>query len=204
VRRNIVRSMTVLAAATALAACGETDLVPGELNEAEAEDLAGVLMLATFDATSEQPTPAPVGPAAAPFVYQGSVENVVDCPLGGSVAVAADIVIEGDTESEAATVDYSMTQVHQECGVVSEQDREFVLYGAPGLELDLVVATNGLGVVEWAGAVTGTVDWETDGREGTCEVALEFDARLEEGVSLDASMAGVVCGFEVSRSLSVG
>jgi hypothetical protein len=203
VRTYFVRSVTVLVAGVAFAACGETDPIPSELTEAEAEDLAGVLMLATFDATSGESGLAPAGPAATPYTYDASLSTDVQCPLGGVVAVTADVTVEGDTESEAATVDYSMTQVHDGCGVVSENDREFTLWGAPGLELDLLVASNGLGVVEWGGTVTGAIDWETDGREGTCEVALEFEARLEVEVSLDASLAGVVCGFDVSRTFSV-
>jgi hypothetical protein len=196
--------MMVLAAGVALTACEETDLMPGELTEAEAADLAGAVMFATFSATGEQPAPAPEGPAATPFTYDAEIATEVECPLGGSVAVSADVFVEGDTESEAVTVDYSMTQVHDGCGVMSENDRQFTLWGAPALELDLLVATDGLGVVEWGGSVVGAVDFETEGREGTCEVALEFDARLEAQESLDANLVGVVCGFQVSRSVTVG
>lgn len=201
---NAVRSL-VLAACVAFAACGETDVVMGELSEAEASDLAGAVLFATFNATGgAPPAPAPEGPQLAPYSYDGEVSTEVECPLGGLVAVTADVVVEGDTESEAVTIDYSMTQVHDECGVVSENEREFTLWGAPGLELDLLVATNGQGVVEWGGSVVGAVEWETDGRGNTCEVALEFEARVEAQESFDAALAGVVCGFEVSRSLTVG
>ncbi len=202
--RNIFRSLTVLAAGVAFAACGETDLIPSELNEAEASDLAGAVMLATFSATGEQPAPAPGGPAAAPYTYDASVESDVQCPMGGLVAVTADVLVEGDTESDAVEVDYSMTQVHDACVVVSENDRRFTLWGNPGLELDVHVWSDGAGVVEWGGSVVGAVDWVTDGRDGTCEVALEFGARVEAQESLDAELAGMVCGFQVSRNLTVG
>jgi hypothetical protein len=94
--------------------------------------------------------------------------------------------------------------VHDGCGVLSENDRQFTLWGAPSLTLDLVVASNGQGVVEWDGSIVGAVSWVTDGREGVCEVALEFGARAEGTASFVAELAGQVCGFQVSRMLTVG
>lgn len=202
--RRISVCTTILVASVTLGACDQTAVVMGELNEAEAADLAGAVMLATFDATGSQPAAAPGGPAMVPFESTAHVEVDVQCPLGGTVAVTADAVVNGDTETTAGTVDYAMTQVHHECGVMSENDRHFVLSGTPGLTLDLVVASNGQGVVEWGGTVSGAVTWQNDGREGTCEVSLEFSARHEAGVSFDADLAGVVCGFDVARTLNVG
>lgn len=202
-RTNTVRTI-LLAASMGLVACGETDLIPGELSQAEAEDLAGVLMFTTLDATASEPAPAAAGPQLAPYVHEDAISTTVECPLGGTVAVSADVRVEGDTDSEAFAAHYGMTQVHHECGVASENDRRFTLWGAPDLTLDLLVGSNGQGVVEWGGSVVGAVAWVSDGREGTCEVSLEFSARVEAETSVDAEMAGVVCGFEISRTLTVG
>jgi len=194
-----------LVACIAFAACDTTELVMGELSEVEAEELAGAMMLATFSSTENaQPAPAPGGPQMTPVEYTAEVDTDVQCPLGGAVAVMADVVVNGDTDNPALVVDYSMTQVHDGCVVLSENDREFTLWGAPSLTLDLLVATDGVGVVEWEGSVVGAVAWVTDGREGTCEVALEFGARREGSASFDAELAGVVCGFNVTRTLTVG
>ncbi|MGD8288380.1 MAG: hypothetical protein PVJ80_03410 [Gemmatimonadota bacterium] len=204
-RPNVVRTMA-LAASVAFAACGETDLPLDELNEAEAQELAAALVVQTFTtAEAGQPeAPATAGAQLAPFSYDGSVETSVQCPLGGVVALAADVAVEGDTESEAVALDYSMTQVHDACGVVTDSERQFTLWGAPSLMLDLLVESNGQGVVEMAGSVVGGVDWATDDREGHCEVALEMEARIEAEVSVDYGMSGTVCDFEVSSSLVVG
>jgi len=194
-----------LVACVAFAACDTTELVMGELNEGEAEDLAGAMLLATFSSTQNaQPAPAPGGPQMTPVEYTAEVDTEVECPLGGAVAVMADLVVNGDTDNPALVVDYSMTQVHDGCVVRSENDREFSLWGAPSLTLDLVVATDGEGVVEWEGSVVGAVSWVTDGRRGTCEVALEFGARAEGSEAFDAEVDGVVCGFNVARTLRVG
>jgi hypothetical protein len=196
--------MTLLAALS-VAACGETDLVMDELTEAEASDLAGTILLATFDATDGgAPTPAPGGPALAPFDYSADLEVELDCPLGGTVSVSAEVTVAGDTETNAATAEYAMTQVHDACGVLSEEERHFVLSGTPGLTLELVVARDGQGVTEWEGSVIGAVEWVNDEREGTCEVALEFSARREFLVSFEAELSGVACGSEVTRTFSLG
>lgn len=194
----------LLVACVALGACGETDLVMSELSELEAQDLAGAVMFATFNSTPES-APAPAGgPQMAPYEYQSAIDTEVACPLGGVVGVMADVLVVGDTESEAGSLDFSMTHVHDGCVVQSENDRLFTLWGAPSMALDLLVENNGQGVVEWGGSVTGAIDWATDGRMGTCEVALEFSARVEGDTAFDAEMAGAVCGFNVSRSLTVG
>lgn len=201
--------LTTLVAAAGFAACGgSTDLVTDELSEVEAQEFASALMLATFNSAQsipQQPQLAPGGPQAAPYGYSFDFEGDVECPLGGSVAVTASLEVDGDTETEAGTVDYTITQVHGGCVVSSEEgEHVFTLWGAPNLVLDFLVASNGAGVIEWSGSVLGNVEWVTEGRQGTCAVALEFGGRQEGEASLAAEVAGSVCGFAVSQELMVG
>jgi len=58
--------------------------------------------------------------------------------------------------------------------------------------------------VQWAGSIEGTIDWETDGREGSCTVQMEFSGRDEADVTKTAQMTGTVCGFSISQSVSIG
>lgn len=196
-----------LIASVGFAACGESsDLEMGELTEAEAQDLAGVVLFAVFSGTGSvpQPTQGVNGPQAVPFEFTAELETEVECPLGGVVAVTADVAVSGDTDTEAAVIDYSMTQVHDACVVMSENERQFTLWGAPSLGVELFVESNGLGVVEWSGSIQGAVDWVTDGREGTCTVALEFGGFQEGDAAVSAELAGTVCGFTISQSVSIG
>ena len=205
--RKIVR-LVALVACVGFAACGDsTDLVMDELSELEAQELASALMMATFTsagALPQQPSAAPGGPQTAPAEYSFEFEGSVDCALGGSVGVVATLAVVGDTESEAGTVAYSMTQVHDACGVMSETEREFTLWGAPNMVLDFTVANNGQGVVEWGGYVEGAIEWVTEGRTGTCELDLEFSGREEGDAAMAADLAGSVCGFQVVHELDIG
>jgi hypothetical protein len=205
-RNKLVRLMAVVAA-VGLAACGETDLEMAELTEAEAQALAGLVLMATFSNTGDVPTqPSAVagGPQAVPFEFSNTFEGDFPCPLGGAVAVTAEFDASGDTQSEAGRIEYSMTQVHDDCGVMSEEHGQFNLFGAPSLTLDFVVENNGQGVTEWGGSVTGAVEWVNEGRTGTCTVALEFSGRQEGADALDALFGGAVCGFHVQQELSIG
>lgn len=196
-----------LAASMAFAACGETtDLVLGELSEAEASDLAGAVVFATFQST-QAPPQQPVsanGPQAVPYTFSSSFESDVACPLGGMVAVSADFSAEGDTETGAGAVEYSMEQIHDACVVASEEGREFTLYGAPDMSLEFLVEHNAEGVVEWDGMVEGAIRWETDGRQNTCEVAIEFGGRAVAEQSVAGELVGTICGHSVQRAFSIG
>lgn len=203
--RNIVRIMA-LVGSVGFAGCETTDVVMGELSEIEAQELADVVMFATFSSTGSVPAPAPEmnGPQAVPFAYASEFDGTVQCPLGGAVGIAASFEASGDTESEAGSVEYSMTQIHDGCMATSENDRTFTLWGSPSMNFAFTVENDGRGVVEWAGSVQGAIDWESEGREGSCSVQMEFAGRDEEGATASAQLMGTICGHTVSRSMSIG
>lgn len=198
-----VRVLTLLAL-TSVAACGETTLEAGDLSEGEAIDMAGAVLFATFASTQTPPQQQSTF-AAVEYEYAADVATTVACPLGGDVAVEADVGVTGETETETVRVEYTMTQTHNSCVVESEEGREFTLSGDPDLELNLVVEADGMdGVIEWGGDVDGTINWSTDGKEGSCVVAFEFGGGLEgQSTSISGSMGGTVCGHQFNRSFSV-
>lgn len=197
-----VRVLTLLAL-TGVAACGET-LVPGELTEAEAMDMAGAVLVATFASTQAPPTQP--GLAAVEFEWTADFDQTVECPLGGSVAIMSDVLVSGETESEMTRLDYTMTQTHNSCVVESEGGHEFTLSGNPDLALNLVVEIDGMeSVIEWGGDVEGTIDWQTEGKEGSCAVSFDFGGGLEgQSTSVSGTMGGSVCGVQFERSFSIG
>lgn len=198
-----VRVLTLLAL-TSVAACGETTLEPGELSEAEAMDMAGAVLFAAFSSTMAPPEQS--GPSAAEYEYMANMDRTVDCPLGGDVAITADVEVSGESESQTARVAYSMTQTHNSCVVQSEGGRQFTLSGNPDLEFNIVVeADHQEGFIDWAGDVDGSIDWSTDGKEGSCVVAFEFGGGLEgQATSIGGSMGGTVCGVQFQRTFSLG
>ena len=203
---KLVRLMA-LVAAVGFTACGEsTDIVPGELTEAEATDLAGVVLFATFNSTGAvpQPTPSAGGPQMTPFTFASEFEGEVPCAFGGVVGIAASFEVSGDTENEAGHVEYSMTQTPVACAVDSQEGRRFILWGNPNLSVAFSVDNDGAGVSEWGGSIQGTIDWQTDGREGSCTIAVEFSGRQEGEANVTANVGGTVCNMSVQHSLTVG
>ena len=148
-------------------------------------------------------------PGAVPTGFSKQVEpsgTVVPCPSGGEVAINASVLVEGDTDSEAGRIEWGMSQVHNACAAVSDDGRAFMLWAHDdeGLVANFVVENDGQGLVEWVGSVTGMIDWQTDGKEGTCEIAYEFSGELVGEESFSGSAAGTVCGVQVSESFQIG
>jgi hypothetical protein len=194
-----------LVASVAFAACGDsTDVVMDELSEAEAQELAEALLMTTFGNTGDVPQPATAGPQTAPFQSSLEVDGEFPCPLGGAVAYDASLEISGDTESEAGTLSYEMTQVHEACVVASESEQQFTLNGSPGLTVEFLVDNDGQGVVEWSGSVQGAVAWAADDRSGTCTASFEFSGHQAGADSASGSMAGTLCGHSIQHQFSIG
>ncbi len=205
---NLVR-FGILLATIGLGGCGEsTTVIAGELDEAQAQQLAGVVMAATFGSTGsipqQQPALGPDGPQAVAFTFATEIDTSVQCAGGGVVDIAASLEVAGDTQSDAGSVEYSMTQIHDACIVTSDAGTTFTLWGNPSMNVAFTVENDGEGVVEWAGSVQGTIDWETDGFEGSCAVQMEFAGREEADVSAEAELMGSVCGFDIDQSISIG
>lgn len=202
--KNVVR-MLALVGSLGFAACDATDVALEELTEVEAQEMAEVVMFATFVSVEDVPeSPSGVeGPAAAPFTYASEYEGVVQCPLGGSVAVAASFEANGDTESEAGSAEFSMTQVHDGCVGVSEADRMFTLWGDPDMNAAFTVENDGRGMIEWAGSMEGGLEWESEGRRGRCSINMQFSGSDQQGAVAAAQLSGTVCGHTISRSMSI-
>lgn len=205
---RVVR-IVALTASIGLAACGEsTDLVMGELSEAEAQDLVTAILTTTFtstDAVAQQPAQSPNGPQMVPYEYSAEFEALeIECALGGVVSVSGSIYVSGDDETGELSIDYTMNQQHDGCVAVSETQRNFTLQGDPGLTLSLTVESDGSSLVSWSGSLQGSIHWVTDGRQNTCALYLEFGGTQEGETAVSGEVAGTACGFQVTQSFSVG
>ena len=208
--QNNIRLSALAAAVVVFGACGETtEIIGDELTEAEAAVLAEGIVAATFMSADDVPATAPSldGPATVPFSFSSEMEADLECELGGMVSVAASFEVEGDTESEAGSAEFEMTQIHDGCVVEGEDEVQFTLWGNPSLAAAFSLENNGEGVVEWGGSIEGTVDWASGDREGTCSVDLEFGGRLAhnaEEESIAGDLEGSICGVTLLREFSIG
>lgn len=200
--KNYSVRITALAAVFALGACGESLTNTGDISEAEATALAGVIMENVIANSGSVPA-AVNGPQLVPFESNTSIEFTGECPLGGTVAVMGDASISGDTETEEAAIDYTVSHTHNACRAMGDDGSEFTLNGNPDLSLDMSVELVGE-TIDWDGSIEGAVDWAVDGREGTCVVDYAFVGTVTLQQAVTATVTGSVCGFTVSQSFSVG
>ena len=200
--RNV--RLFALFALLATAACDEA-LVPGELTETEAAELAAVIMESTFANTAGLGETAQAsGPAMVPVEYSQSVDASLPCPMGGNVGIEATVDYVGDTQSQAFELDYTMTQTHDGCGAETEGGRQFTLNGSPNLQLDIGIMSEDGQSASWSGSITGAIDWESEGFEGSCSMSLEFGGSALAETSANFEMNGSVCGHSVQQTLSIG
>lgn len=191
------------------AAC-EDALTPGDLSETEAAEMAGAIVASTFSTMAGMGGEAPAnGPARVPVSYSQSIDVTPQCPLGGEVRIEASSDYTGDTQEPGFELNFEARQEHNDCGVAGESGREFVLNGAPALEVELGIVSEDGESASWTGSFDGAVNWESEGFEGTCEVMLDFSGNVagagEMGQgSASFFMGGTVCGHAVEQQLSIG
>lgn len=203
------RSMfaVITAASVGLAACGEDATSPENTNltQAEAEALATILLTQSYENT-QGAEPVAGGPQAGPVNLETTVDFSAPCPLGGSVAVSADITIIGDSELEGGTIDYTMTQTHQSCVAQDETSgMTFTLNGNPNMTTEVTFENDGLGNLAIDGTVQGNIAWSKEDKSGTCAITLSFTGSGNQTSGVGSSTAsGTVCGVSVSEQLTVG
>ena len=203
------RSLRILSivAGTALGACGDSTGLDVELSEAEAAALAEAVMQNAIFTTASGPTgPAQAsGPAAAPYSSHMEVSFSAPCESGGTVDVDGEAEVSGDNETGEGRIELSVSHEHQGCVVEADNGVVFTFDGAPRLELDLVIESEGEAEVGWSGTIGGAVDWSTDERVGSCTVALTFSGLVSDAQDLiEISVEGAVCQRSVDLSWSLG
>ena len=192
----------ILFVAVAIAGCSDgPGLLESALTESEAHDLVASAVFATYDVTSVLP-PAPDGsgsPIGAPHAWATDFEAEVRCPGGGKVALAASVIVRGDSFGDGGRAEYRLVQIHDECVVPGESARRIALWGGPRVNATVDVAYDALGGLTWSGTVLGDVDWVNEGRRGQCAIELTISGQGTSSEGL-AEVRGGVCGFPVDAS----
>lgn len=202
--RSNVRYLAI-AAMIALAGCGEDGVSPGDLTEAEAQELAAAIFAQSFASALQldyqPPAQAPGGPAL--ITYSESVEATGPCPLGGQVTLAGTVDGDVNDETGAGTFEFSVDLVHAACGVQGDEGTQFTLTGNPGLGFDFFLESDGEQNLSYTGDILGAIDWSTSDKEGSvCEIDYDFSGDFSAG-SISVSAEGRVCGVDFSHSVTV-
>lgn len=207
-RRTRVGTIALLAT-LGLGACGDGATAPGAtLSGPEAEAIATFLMTSSLDASDQgfAAAPAATDPLTARAVVDidETVTAVIPCPLGGSVAVSQAVVGSVDTETGAMDLDAAQVQTHQDCAARDQEGSfDFVLNGAPDVNTSLTLSVDGLGALDMGGSMTGAIDWSSGDRSGTCSLTMEFSGGMDANGAASFTLAGSICGVDVTQSVSV-
>ncbi len=202
--RNIVRSLA-LVAALGVAACGDDGPVAtgDPLTEAEVAALSEIILTSAFLSPSGAPNFVEGGPQGAPVSFSESVELTVPCEGGGSVNLTGSASGTVDDETGEFDLAFSLGQAHSSCVATAQNEQTFELDSSMSLvfnfegTFDQEVTT-----LDWDGALTGSVDWETGEKSGGCSVDLSYAASFT-GQSITASTNGAVCGVTVDNEFNV-
>lgn len=190
----------------AVSACSDdaTGLV-GDLSQAEAEDLAGFLFSQGFvNALTIQLAPeAQQNMARVIETYTETAESTAQCPLGGTIGLAASITYTNDTETGDASTEWSMTSTHNGCVGQGALGNQFTVDGNPSVAFTFAAERDGQSEdVSWSGGMTGGITFEAGDKTGGCNVNLEYSGSETE-TSTTFSLAGSICGTSISRSFTV-
>lgn len=170
----------------ALIACEDDPTEPEDpLNESETEALFLGMRALSADTTLMIVSVSPAG-------------LVVECPLGGQVTASGGAMDAQVGDTARLVTDFTLTP--NGCGFGS-RGLEFSVTGNPSVRDRMSISIVGFFedfLIE--GETTGALDWELDGRTGTCMIDLELSAEpdfsgLEPTVT--GSYAGMMCGLEV-------
>lgn len=194
----------ILALGPLLAGCAGPELIEDDLTQAEADELVGAAMMATFDGTSVLP-PSP--PATSTGSWSTDFEAEYRCPAGGAVMMAVEVAVGRDPDG-ATRAAYRLAQVHDECRVRAAEPGRMALWGNPRTEVTVLVVHGPDGGVDWSGSAVGRLDWVAAARRGSCafEVTLSGRAAPVPGGAYRsgaAEVTGTACGYSVDRVVSI-
>ena len=139
-----------------------------------------------------------IGDTTLTLVSATPAGAVFACPLGGQVTASGGVMEEQVADTARLITDFTL--IPDGCGFGSGA-YEFAVTGNPSVQDRLVLTIIGSTfefLVE--GATNGTLDWELDGRTGTCMIDLQLSVVPDFSggePTANGSYAGTMCGHDV-------
>lgn len=172
------------------------DIFSDAFEAREATDVAVSAAVAAAPASSRG-----TGTLAAAVPISAAADTTIACELSGSIYVAVAVTGEVDETTGEAVLDFSLLQVHRDCGQ-SNGDVTFRLEGDPSVTTLLRIVSDGQQNIDLLGSMSGAVGVTSDGREGRCEIALAFTGRQNADGTATVTLTGMVCGMSVDHTAS--
>lgn len=184
-RRNVI---AVLLAGALAAGCSEGTTEP----PATAEPLSAAEAVALLEGLR-----AIQGDTAATIIGGSENSVVIACPMGGQVTLTTSVVEESVADTVRLTTD--STASPSGCQL-SNGGMRFTVDGRPSVRDRTTLSFTGLfEALTLEGSVVGALDWQSDGRSGSCNIDLTLSGEPDlsgTGSSVAAVLTGTLCGHE--------
>ena len=193
----------------AVVACDKSTGLPGEITQADANQLAAdMVAVGTLGQSDMGMNLSPsfsigvdgsgvAASAAVPVAINNSFTVTKHCPQGGQVTVTGTIVGTGDDATHSLTLDATGTRTDASCAFPTRHG-VLTLSGNPNIayegHLNIV---NAVLVGLQTSSHTGSFTWARGGFSGTCEVDLDSSY---DPATRSAAVTGSFCGWTVSVS----
>lgn len=195
---RITAAITLLTIVAACSGDSITETSGDPLSEQEVQEIFAALAAVGGAVLPLGSVAAPVGgPQLAPIPVDEDFNDSAPCPNGGSVSVSGNVSGTVDDETFDADLDFDLTQDLSDCGITTASEVQFLLNGAPDIDIVGSIVLSGESI-SGSLAYQGGFDWEADdGRAGTCGV--DFDVSFSSA-SQSGTASGQICGRSVTVS----
>jgi hypothetical protein len=210
-----IRTLTALSAVLALgvAACSDSTSSTGDpLTQAEAEDLAALMVEGGLAGFAGIPTGGPqAAPGEAGARVTLTINETGECSIAGGVTLDGEWTIDVNDETGDGTFEWDYSVDPNNCQEEAGSGVVFTLNGDPNVAVQGDLNWSGSetgGTLEGALDYSGGIAWTTDDdRAGTCgvDITATYDItwnNQEESGSGTVTVSGSVCGVSVDNSVT--
>jgi hypothetical protein len=141
-----------------------------------------------------------IGPAAAPVIIDETVQTTVPCGETGVMEVTARLQADADDETGIGSVVFTLVLEPELCQE-STDGSDFTLFGDPNITTVIAASSEGDGVLDIEGSMTGGIGVLTGGRVADCPLDVAFAGTESEADGMVLDVEGQVCGRPVATVL---
>jgi hypothetical protein len=197
----------------AAAACSDSTGVKGSISQADANQLAADMdnvstlgtsdfgLGASFDVTVDQSGSTGSAAVTAPFPINTSFTVTRQCPRGGQVTMAGNVVGTADRTTHSLTVDANATRTDANCAF-DTRDGVLTVNGNPNLNFTSHVnIVNAVPTGLQTQTHKGSFTWARTGGSGTCDVDItsSYDPSTHT-----LTITGSFCGHQINVTKTRG
>lgn len=176
------------------------ELTQAEIDEVFAEifDALGEVFLVVNFGGPQQLAAGPfsVGPVLGPF--SETFDETGSCALGGTVRVTGSVSGEIDEQAQTGTFSFNVTETISNCVISTATGTVFTVNTSPLILMTGDFSFNATFLTATLTITGGFAFTGSDGRSGTCLIAVEATVSITETTTEQVSVTGTACGRSIT------